>query len=1106
MTEPQVRVLGPIQLIVDDRPVGLGATMLRAVLARLVAAGGRSAGTDRLIDDLWEGNPPPTAASVLQVHIHNLRRLIEPDRPRRARSQYLVSESSGYALKLAPESVDAWQFEALMRSYEQRLRAPGGLPDPVERRNALDAALRCWNGAAFEGLTTFGWAAQDADRLTDLRLTAAEMRAAVELDLNRPTEVTIELRTLLDEHPEREEIARLLATAQYRIGQQAQALSTLRHSREFLGEHYGIDPSPALRELEAAILSHSETLAGAEAPAGPAPAIRIRRTREHSGYVREHTVLRETAAIAATGRLQMVWIAGEAGAGKTTLTESALADLGAESPTFLRGGCPEVDGAPPAWAWAEVLNALDPVASENLAAGDAFTIARTVVSLCKQRSAAGPVVILIEDAHRADTATLQVLRQVVNWLRDEPVLMVVTLRGSEAGQGLHATAAALTHCTAEWLELGGLDLAATRTLALSSGLREISKEALELLHRRTGGNPLFVREMAKLIAAQHGSGETGEVPDSIRELITTRLRRLSPEVGSALAHLAIWGDGVDLRVLSQAAGISEDEVIDLIAEAEAATLVRTDRTGRITFDHALIHDTVYLGIPRLRRMRLHWAALELLDGRVEDFPGLARDPETLARHAALGARPETAVRAIEYVMAAARHDTDRGMAADTVRLWKSVIELHELAGHNTVHAEREVRAAVIEAHLALVNALAYQCRWFEARDIRDRAMELAQAFGDQQLLVRTLTCWRAPIMYPALQGFDPRERLARAVDSCLAGEIDNADRVRLLVTAAIETAGDYRDSGLSHRYAVAALTQARVCDDPELLCAAINAVALVRFTSGEDLALVQELLEVAERAELDQYRALGHYGLFRCALGRVDLPEACRQAELALGVVTDALLPQLILMLGCIAAPFALLRGDIDGADRLYTEFDERLAQLGFLRSGGPRSAIALSQAWASGDLAGLQEQMHEVYTQAPGYGGPFYALALLAAGQHDRAEELYREFTPIRPTLFPQAEYGIRAYVALGLGLTEDFESLYRQLAPYAGTFLGLEGTGAVCGTTDTVLAMLAMSQGDFERAATHQENSERLTNRTRTELADLQPPRLDPMSYRRRTTVVAH
>lgn len=1103
MTEPQVHVFGPIQLSLDNQPVGLGATMLRAVLARLVAAGGRATTTERLIDDLWEGNPPPTAASVLQVHIHNLRRLIEPDRPRRAPSRYLVSESSGYALKLAPEAVDAWQFEALLRDYEQRQRSTTGLPELLERRRLLDTALACWGGAAYEGLTTFGWAAQEAARLTDLRLTAAEMRAGVELDMNRPGEVAIELRALFDEHPEREEIARLLATAQYRAGQQAQALATLRHSREFLDAEYGIDPSPALRELETAILSHSDSLSATETLPVAERAVRIARTREHNGYTREHTVLRDTAALANSDRLQMVWLAGEAGAGKTTLAESALSDLAAKSWTFLRGGCPEVDGAPPAWAWAEVLTALDPAAAENLAAGDAFTIARSVVSLVRQRTAIGPVAILLEDAHRADTATLQVLRQVVNWLRDEPVFMVITLRGSEAGQAVHATAAALTHCTADWLELNGLDLDATRQLALAAGLSEITTETLEQLHRRSGGNPLFVREMAKLLAAQRSSGETGEIPDSIRELITTRLRRLSTGVSTVLQQLAIWGDGVDLRVLGLAAGISEDELIDLIADAEAATLVRTDRTGRITFDHALIHDTVYLSIPRLRRVRMHWAALELLAREADEFPGLGRDPETLARHAALGARPETATRALEYVLAAAWHGTERGMAADTARQWQAALELHELAGHTGAHADRSVRIAVLEAHCALVNALACQAHWREARETRERAIALAHELGDRALLVRAITCCHVPPMFPVLEWPDPELVLVRTITRCLEGELPAADRVRLLTTAAYEIVGDYRDSGRSHRFATEALSIARASGDPELLCVAINAVAFNRFMAEVDTPLILEMLEVAERAGLPQYRMLGHYGLFRAALGRADLREACREAEIALAVGTDADLPQLIAMLGCVAASFALLRGDLDEAERLYEEFDERIASLGIPANSGPRCAIVLGLAWARGRTGEIVDRMRDLYTATPGYGAPHYAMALLSAGDTDRARELYYECAPIQPTICPSAEYAGRAYVALGLGLTDEFRPLYDRLAPHAGTFVALEATGTSLGAMDTLLGLLAVELGDGERALAHFIASDELMQRTLAVLETLEPPQLDAVGHQHAVAV---
>ncbi|MEV6767673.1 BTAD domain-containing putative transcriptional regulator [Nocardia sp. NPDC051030] len=1097
MADPRVSVLGPIQLSLDDAPIGLGATMLRAVLARLVVAGGRAVSVDRFIEDLWEGQPPASAVSVLQVHIHNLRRAMEPDRPRRAQAQFIVSESSGYALKLAPEAVDAWQFETLLRRYEQQLRAPVGPLDLMERRRALDAVLACWKGEPFEALTNYAWAAQEAARLSDLRLTAAELRAQVELELNRPTEVAIELRSVFDEHPEREECARLLATAQYRIGQQAQALTTLRRSREYLGEEYGIDPSPALQALEAAILGHSESLTTATPPI-PAIEHRTPDSGQHNGYDRERATVARVADESRRGRTQLVWVSGEAGAGKTTLTESVLDDFAAQGWTTIRGGCPEVDGAPPAWAWAEIRSELDGSAPDHLATADPFGIARTVVGLCKERTAVGPLMILLEDAHRADIATLQVLRQVVNWLRREPVLFVITLRGSEADDGLHATVAALAHSTAEWLELTGLDLAATRAAARAAAL-DLSDDELELLHRRTGGNPLFIRETAKLLAAP--GALASDVPDSIRELINHRLQRLPPAVTTALQHLAIWGEGVDLRILSLAAGVAEDELIDLIAPTEAAGLVRTDRTGRITFDHALIHDTVYAGIPTLRRCRMHWAALELLREHEDDFPGLSRDPEMLAHHATLGARSDTAARAVEYVLAAAQRCIERRMIADTARLWKSAIELYELAGYTGEHAPRAGRIALLEAHCALVNAFAYQASWLDAFTARDRAVALARELGGTEQLVRALTSWRAPSAYPVLWWPDPEQRLVNMVCTCLESDVSAPDRVRLLITAARESSGYYQDSGRSRRFALKALGLARTLGDPELLCAALDATVMIRMAAAEDIGLVHEMLEVAERAGLGDYRTLGHYALLRCALGVADLREAYRQAEFALTDVTDANLPAVLIALGILPATMALLRGDLSAAERIYAEFDEELARHGFVEHVAVRAIPALALGWARGDLAPLADRMRAMYAAAPGFAAPFLGMTLLATGDFERAQELYAESVAIRPELYPAAEYACRAYLALGLGMLDDLESLYRTLLPYAGTIVGLEGTGVAFETMDSLLAMLAGMMGDSERSLAHHAASEQLMDRIRADLEDLELPRLGLVRQRDRT-----
>ncbi|MEV6767674.1 BTAD domain-containing putative transcriptional regulator [Nocardia sp. NPDC051030] len=1085
MAKPQVSVLGPIGLSVDESPISLGASMLRAVLARLVVAGGRAVTTDRLIEDIWEGQPPASAASVLQVHIHNLRRAMEPDRPRRAQAQVIVSESSGYALKLASEAVDAWQFEALLLRYEQQLRDPADPLDLMERRRALDAVLACWKGEPFEALTNYAWAAREAARLTDLRLTAAELRAQVELELNRPTEVAIELRSIFDEHPEREECARLLATAQYRTGQQAQALATLRRSREYLGEEFGIDPSPALRELETAILSHSAALAATAEPATPAVVPHSARPPAlFAGYTHERATLLEVADACRSGRLQLVWVAGPAGVGKTTLVDSVLDGLALEGWTVLRGCCPEVDGAPPAWAWSEILLELDSHAPPALVTGgDAFTLARTVVEHCKRR--ATPVAVLLEDVHRTDNATLQVLRQVVNWLRNQPVLIMITLRGSKAEPGLHATAGALAHSTASWLELTGLDLDATRAAARSGGLGQLSEDRLHQLYERTGGNPLFIREMAKLVAAQGSIDAIDHVPDSIRELINHRIEGLPGEVVAALQQLAIWRDGVDLRILSLAAEISEDGLIDLIATAEAHGLVRTDRTGRITFDHALIHETVYLSIPVLRRVRMHWAAVELLEKHGEDFPGLARDPDLLAHNAILGARPDTAGQALEYVLTAARRSAERGMRADTARLWQSAIELHELAGHDAEHAEHADRLALFEAHCELVNARAYQGRLLDARHARDRAIVLARELGGTELLVRALTCWRGPVGWSVRSSFERDRHIMDLVEGCLSEELPVESRIRLLAAAVFEFPSDPDGLALGHRFADQAMALASGVDDPELRCVALNAAAFIREDRRPDPHLADECRAVIERFTSNEYRSTVHLILCRSALDDSDLPAAIEQARLAIDSATDAQLPHLLSLAQVFTIAAPVLFGDLAAAERIYEQIYARSAPTAF---ADDQITGRLTLSWARGDLSGLVEPLGHMYRDRPELIAQPYALALLHAGDRVHARQVFNRCTPVNPHFFEITMTVFRAAAAIELGDLHEMHRLYRKLAPHTGTIAGLDTGLLTLGPMDTILAGLADGYGDARQAAIHRARADELLQRLRTELATLQ------------------
>ncbi|WP_017543391.1 BTAD domain-containing putative transcriptional regulator [Nocardiopsis prasina] len=224
----------------------------RAVLARLILARRRVVPVDLLVDDLWEGGPPPGATSAVRTFVAALRRALEPDRPPRTPATLLTTRGPGYALDAAPDTVDAWLFE-------QRLQHAGALP-PHQALPRLQQALDPWRGPAYADFPEAPWARTERGRLAELRLGALEHLARTRLDLGLAAQAVPDLDAHVAEHPWREDAWRLLALALYRTGRQGDALGVLRRARSLLVEQLGVDPGPALRRLEQDILRQAAHL------------------------------------------------------------------------------------------------------------------------------------------------------------------------------------------------------------------------------------------------------------------------------------------------------------------------------------------------------------------------------------------------------------------------------------------------------------------------------------------------------------------------------------------------------------------------------------------------------------------------------------------------------------------------------------------------------------------------------------------------------------------------------------------------------------------------------------------------------------------------------
>jgi len=253
----RVRVLGALEATVDvdgrDVVADLGGPRQRAVLALLLVGRGDVVSVDRLVEDLWNSEPPPRAIGALQAYVSHLRRALEPGRQPRAPAAVLVSEPPGYAVRLPVDAVDAWRFEAMVRSAATA-------EDPEHTRSTLEQALALWRGPAYAEVAGEPWAVAEAARLEGLRLVARERWCAALLRTGAAADAVLAAELLTREHPLREEGWRLLALALYASGRQSDALGALRRAREILAEEMGLDPGPALVQLESDVLSQQLTI------------------------------------------------------------------------------------------------------------------------------------------------------------------------------------------------------------------------------------------------------------------------------------------------------------------------------------------------------------------------------------------------------------------------------------------------------------------------------------------------------------------------------------------------------------------------------------------------------------------------------------------------------------------------------------------------------------------------------------------------------------------------------------------------------------------------------------------------------------------------------
>jgi DNA-binding SARP family transcriptional activator len=622
----RIRLLGDLRVEGAD-VAALGSRKSRTLIKVLALGRGRPVSADALVDALWpEGDEAPAdPVHQVSVLVSRLRRVVGTERVTRS--------DAGYALAVDWLDLDA--LGGLVAEAEGRLRA-GAVP---AARAAASAALAVVRGPFLADEPEAEWAA--ADRTAAERLVARARQVAAEAalaagDMLASAELA---ERALERDPYDEVALRTLMQALAGSGRPASALAAFAAVRERLGEDLGTDPAPETEALHTAIL-RGERPVGTPPPPGAAAGL--------TGRGEELAALDAALGRVAGGHGELVVVEGEPGIGKTRLLRTWAGRAEAQGARVVFVTCDELGRTLPLQPVIEVVDVLtgggrDEVAGSALsllrpllgrsASLEAATLAAltdpgagqalllgAIRNAVREAAATSPLVVILDDTHVADAATLAWLSRADRDFSEAMVLIVAAQRADE-GRRLPAR---LT------VRLGPLDLAEVREI--------VGSDRAGSIYERSGGLPLFVAELA-------ATGDDQEVPASILATIARRCDAMGP-AAAALRAAAVIGPEVDLDLLVSVTGLAPGELLDHLEEAVRRGLLE-DQGGVFAFRNALIRDALDAAATPARRALIHSEAARALRSRTEVPPLL------LAHHARLGGDSAEAARALVDAASAA---------------------------------------------------------------------------------------------------------------------------------------------------------------------------------------------------------------------------------------------------------------------------------------------------------------------------------------------------------------------------------------------------------------------------------------------------------------------
>ena len=993
-----VALLGPVELgRAGGVMAGILQPRLRVLLGLLGVAAGRVMGAEALVEGVWGEEWSPGRERNLHALVYQLRRrlaALEPGSGPGTGGGRLARAGGGYRLALGPGELDVAVFTVLA----ERGRAATRAGDTAGARELFGQALGLWRGAALaDAAPLCARLAGEAARLEEARVAVVEERVGCDLALGRHSEVAGELAGLVTQFPLRERLACLLMTALYRCGRRGEALAAYDRSRRVLAEQLGLDPGPELAGLQAKVLADDPSLAapamtlatGSSVAAGvPRAAV----SPDGSGVVPRRLIERGDflasleglldEALGGTGRV--VFLGGEAGVGKSALA-AALAGMAA-GPLVRRGCCDNVTTAEPLGPLVDALPELVRVLDE-----EAGLNRLRLFQHVRELLAGSPMLLVLEDVHWADEATLEALRFVGPRLGGARLMILATFRSEEVGRDHPLTVVLGDLATLPGvirMQLPPLTMAGVRQLVEQAGSALDAGE----VYQRTGGNPFYVTEVL--------AAGLEDVPATVRDAVLARVSRLSQSGRDVVAAAAVLGPRAEMGLLAEVSA----QPLTAIDECLHRAVLVADGDG-VSFRHELARLVVERSAPQAERAGIHARALAQLTARGSG------DDRRLAHYAA-GCGDRMAV--LHHAPRAAGRAARLGAHREAADQFQLALRHHDLPDRR--------RAILLEQ-------LSYECyltdQLARARAGRLEALEIHQQMNDT-LAVGTSQRWLSRLSWMLGQNADSERYAAAAIATLetlqpgreLAMAYSNLAQLRMVA----------HDTAEAVRWATRAIELARQLGDRETEIHALNNVGTALGLAGDraqsqahltqslDLAIAGDAHEHAARAynnlgnldvqnrmfsDGDQHlragiaycegRDLDHWRLIMCAALAYSLAEQGRYAaaEQYLGEVMrhpDTSPPTWVSALAVAGVLAARRSGDVAALDEAL----QIAIHIGDTQNLVPVAAARAEAAWIAGRVPDIAAEVDQAWAAAVAHPQPWelgeLTWWLQAAGEHRQA------------------------------------------------------------------------------------------------------------------------